>query len=190
MEKEATTTTAAATTAATTAAAPVAEISTDLVAATNEAAPKTFTQADIDRIVKDRLTRAEQKAAETNAKALAEAEAKALAEQGKFKELYDKALADAKAKEQRLAELELAAMRRDVATKTGLPAPFIDRLRGATAEELEADAAALLAALPKPTAPNINSGNGQGAAPAAGQMSEADKAVLAATYGVNVKYLK
>lgn len=180
------------TTAATTAAAPA----TETTAATTEAiaAPateaKTFTQADIDRIVKDRLTRAEQRAAEANAKAVADAEAKALAEQGKFKELYDKAVADARAKEARVAELELAAMRRDVATKTGLPAPFIDRLRGATAEELEADANALLAALPKPTAPNINSGNGQGAAPAAGQMSEEDKAVLAATYGVNPKYLR
>ena len=158
----------------TTATTPAAAPATETAAATTEAAgstssptggaaeQKTFTQADIDRIVKDRLTRAEQKAAETNAKAVADAEAKALAEQGKFKELYDKAILQAQAKEQRVAELELAALRRDVATKTGLPAPLIDRLRGATAEELEADANALLAALPKPAAPNINSGSGQG----------------------------
>lgn len=181
------------TTAATTAAAPATETTaaTETAAATpSTIEQKTFTQADIDRIVKDRLTRAEAKAAETNAKAVAEAEAKALAEQGKFKDLWEKAQAQAAAKEARVAELELAAMRRDVASKTGLPAPLIDRLRGVTLEELEADAATLLAALPKPTAPNINSGNGLGASPAAGQMSEADKAVLAATYGVNPKYLK
>lgn len=51
-------------------------------------------------------------------------------------------------------EARLALLRRDVAAREGkvLPAGLADRLRGNTKEELEADADALLAALPQPPA--------------------------------------
>ena len=49
-----------------------------------------FTQADIDRIVAERLHRANQQAAEKEAKARADAEAKSLEEQKKFEELAAK----------------------------------------------------------------------------------------------------
>lgn len=62
---------------------------------------KTFTQAELDAIVKDRLERAQRKAQETEAKARADAEAKALAEQGEFKTLAEQ-------RAQRIAELEQA----------------------------------------------------------------------------------
>ena len=49
-----------------------------------------------------------------------------------------------------------------------MPAALANRLQGETAEDIEADAKELMAALPKPTAPNINSGTGNGATPQAG----------------------
>ena len=63
---------------------------------------KTFTQTELETIVKDRLDRAKRKAKEDADKAKAEAEQKALAEQGEFKTLA----------EQRASELE--AVRRDL----------------------------------------------------------------------------
>lgn len=65
---------------------------------------------------------------------------------------------DAAAAAQREAqEARLALLRRDVANREGkvLPAGLVDRLRGNTKEELEADADALLATLPQvPATPN------------------------------------
>lgn len=55
---------------------------------------KTFTQAELEAIVKDRLERAQRKAGEAEAKARAEAEAKALAEQGEFKTLAEQRAAE------------------------------------------------------------------------------------------------
>ncbi len=48
-----------------------------------------FTQADVDRLIKDRLDRERRKSHEATEKARQEAEAKGLQEQGKFKELAD-----------------------------------------------------------------------------------------------------
>lgn len=152
------------------------------------AAERTFTQADVDRIVKERLQRAEAKAQETAQKATQEAEAKALAEQGKFKELYEKLQADNQAATQRIRDMEMTSLRRDVASKLGLPAGLADRLRGDTAEALEADAKALLEAMPKAAAPNINASAGTGLTDA--QITKAQANELAAIYGVNPKYLQ
>jgi len=157
---------------------------------TQTAEAKTFTQADIDRIVKERLDRAQRQADEKMAKAQAETEAKALAEQGKFKELYEKQQAELAKSAERIRAMELDTLRRGVAGRLGLPEPLIDRLRGETAEDIEADAKALLAAIPKPPAPNINASGGAGGAPVPGELSEQQKAELAAIYGVNPKYLK
>lgn len=153
-------------------------------------AAQTFTQADVDRIVQERLQRAEAKAKEAAEKAARDAEAKALAEQGKFKELYEQAQAQAAAHEAELQKARLENMRQRVATKVGLPSVLVDRLAGDTEEAIEADAKALLAALPKPAAPNINSGTGDGGAPQAGVMTEAEKMQLAAIYGVNPKFIQ
>ena len=56
----------------------------------------------------------------------------------------------------------LTNLKRTVAEKTGLPAALFDRLKGETLEDLEADASALLEALPeaaKKTAPILNTSN-------------------------------
>jgi chromosome segregation ATPase len=49
----------------------------------------------------------------------------------------------------KLAGKEKAETRRAIAERTGLPAALADRLQGETPEELEADAKAMLAALPQ-----------------------------------------
>ena len=61
----------------------------------------------------------------------------ALKEQNKWKELFEKRDAEAKVK-------ETENLRLRVATKKGLPADLIDRLKGETEQELEADAEKLL----------------------------------------------
>ena len=55
---------------------------------------KTFTQSEVDAIVKERIDRERRKADEATKKATADAEAKALAEQGKYKELYETLVAE------------------------------------------------------------------------------------------------
>jgi hypothetical protein len=74
-------------------------------------------------------------------------------------------------------------MRRDAAAKHGLPATLADRLKGETAEELDADAKAVLAALPKPAAPNINATGG--GAQSNGALSDDLMREKAIRYGVN-----
>lgn len=122
-------------------------------------AARTFSQTDVDRIVAERIERERRKGEEQARKATEAAERKAAEEQGKFQELYQKAQADLERLAAEKRGLELAALRRDVAAKFQLPDGLAKRLQGETVEELERDAQDLLAAIPKPAAPNINAGN-------------------------------
>ena len=61
--------------------------------------------------------------------------------------------------EKKAKAAELSILRRDVAAKVGLPAALVDRLKGDTEEEIEADAKILLASLPVPVAPKLNTTN-------------------------------
>ena len=72
-------------------------------------------------------------------------------EERKQAELSDLQKEQAKAAkfEKELNDTKLAIVRRDVAAKIGLPSVLADRLKGETAEEIEADATALLETLPK-----------------------------------------
>lgn len=118
------------------------------------------------------------------------AEAAALAEQGKYKELYD---AEKQRAEKAMAEmqtLQLQALRRDVAAKVGLPPQLATRLMGETAEDIEADAKALLESLPRPTAPDLNGGAGAGSRGGQPQYTEAQLREMAAIYGVSYEHLK
>lgn len=157
--------------------------------ATGEKAERTFTKAEVEALVRDRLASAQRKAEEAANKARQEAEAKALKEQGEYKTLYEKLQSELDAERQRAHGLEVAALRRDVAAKHQLPPALVDRLRGETLEELDADAQELVKALPKPTAPNINAGNanGNGSAPAwLGGLSAQE---FAARFGVRADLL-
>ena len=128
-------------------------------------AERTFTQADVDRIITERLTKEKAKAESMATKAREDAERKAAEEQGKFRELYEAAQQRIAETEARLKSAEIASIKREVAGKLNMPQALANRLQGETLEEIEADAKELMAALPKPAAPNINSGTGNGAAP-------------------------
>jgi hypothetical protein len=82
-------------------------------------------------------------------------------------ELTDLQKAQEKAEkaEAELQVTKLTIVRRDIAAAVGLPAAVADRLKGETVDEIEADAKALLEALPKneKKAPNINPTNPGGA---------------------------
>ena len=66
----------------------------------------------------------------------------ALTETERLQQDRDQALAKAK-------QLETKQAQRDVAEKVGLPSVFADRIKGATPEEMEADAKLLLENMPK-----------------------------------------
>ena len=107
---------------------------------------RTFTQAELDQIINARLTREREKYADYDEKSkkLAEIEQAQMSELEKLQKQLDDAR---KASEQAKAEADIArleALRLQVATEKGLPAPLAGRLNGATKEELEADAASLL----------------------------------------------
>lgn len=82
----------------------------------------------------------------------------ALAEQGKYKELLEQ-------RERDLAAEKAARLRLDVATRKGLPAELVDRLRGDDAAALEKDADALLALVKKPGGPGVPPPGGGGTPP-------------------------
>lgn len=104
------------------------------------AGDRTFTQAELDGIIRERLDR-QQRAIDAKATKDREAiEADQAAKQGEFQKL-------AEAKAARVAELEAEiatrdhdALRRRVADKHGLPAALAVRLMGDTEDELTADA--------------------------------------------------
>lgn len=107
---------------------------------------KTFTQADIDRIVADRLARERSKYAdydELKAKAakLDELEAANKSEADKLRDQLDQL-------KRSQAEAEVRALRAEVAMAKGLTAAQAKRLVGNTREELEADADEILEAFP------------------------------------------
>ena len=128
-------------------------------------AERTFTQADVDRIITERLTKEKAKAESMATKAREDAERKAAEEQGKFRELYEAAQQRIAETEARLKAAEIASIKREIAGRLNMPQALANRLQGETLEEIEADAKELMAALPKPAAPNINSGTGNGATP-------------------------
>lgn len=142
---------------------------------------KTFTQDELNAIVAQRIKDEQRKAQEKADKARLEA-------QGEYQKRYEAEQAKTAAAESRAKELELAGLRRDAAAKFGLPAALADRLKGETLDDLEADARAVLAALPKPAAPNINA-TGGGNAAGSGLPDDVmrEKAIR---YGVNPELFK
>jgi hypothetical protein len=101
-----------------------------------------FTQADVDRIVGERLAREAKKFADyEDVKAKAE---KFDALDASTKSDLEKANEKATAAEARAAEAEARAMRLEVATEKGLTPAQAKRLSGSTREDLEKDADELL----------------------------------------------
>lgn len=104
------------------------------------AADKTFTQADVDRIVAERLRRERERFADYDALKAKAAEADA--SKSDLQKLTDRV----EAAERRAAEAEAKQLRTEIAQAKGLTAAQAKRLTGSTKEELEADADDLLEA--------------------------------------------
>lgn len=86
----------------------------------------------------------------------------------------EKAQQAAKAATDRLAEIEATSLRQKVAIEKGVPAKWVDRLRGSTEEELSADADLILADVqPSPTTPKPDLSQGSQGTPQSA--STADK---------------
>jgi len=96
---------------------------------------KKFSQADLDRVVRDRLAeeqkRAQRKADDEKAKAA-----------GEYQKLYEQEKAAREKAEAKAREAELSAVRTAMGSKYGLTERQAGRLQGTTAEEIEADAKA------------------------------------------------
>lgn len=168
--------------------------------------PAASTATDIDKLRAD-LNRANKsdaerrvalKAAQDELTALKAAQATAaqtaLAEQGKFQELYEaeqKRAADlekqAAALNDRIRAQELAALRQRIANDKKIPLALADRLQGETAEEISADADKLLEALPRPSAASLN--GGERGLPGSG-LSTADAKQIAGRFNINPRYLE
>ena len=144
---------------------PEAPTAGDQTAGTTPATERTFTQQDVDRIIADRLVKERAKADAQAIKAREDAERKAAEEQGEFRKLYEKAQQQIAETNAKLQAAEIASIKRDVAARLNMPSALASRLQGEDESAIEADAKELMAALPKPTAPNINSGAGVGNAP-------------------------
>jgi len=109
---------------------------------------KTFTQAELDQHVKDRLERADKQRKDAVEKAKAEAERDTLAKNQEWEKLAKKHESELLAAQHRLKELELNELRTKAAAKYQLPLEIAERLRGETLEELEKDAEGLKALIP------------------------------------------
>jgi hypothetical protein len=108
-------------------------------------------QDDLDQIIRRRLNGMRKKLTEEIREEIeADIESKAAEEQGEYKKLYDELQVKHRELESRLAERDLIDRKRDVAKRVGLPDARVDRIKGETEEEMEADAKAMAALVKTP----------------------------------------
>ena len=105
---------------------------------------KTFSQADVDRMIADRLAREQKKYADYGDLKAAKEELDKLKE-GQKSELEkanaarEKAEAKAKEFEAKMKLMELNALKSKLAAEAGIPAEFADRIRGEDETSVKAD---------------------------------------------------
>lgn len=121
---------------------------------TPEGAEKTFTQADVDRIIKERLEREKRKAEEKAEEARREAERKALEEQGKYKEMYEQLEKDLQAEKARVLETRKETLLLGAGYTQEQASRYKKFLTGETDEEL----ATALEVLKQDIPPKANAG--------------------------------
>jgi hypothetical protein len=114
---------------------------------------KTYTEAELEQIIKDRLGREKVKSEKAVQEAADRAAQEAAAKNGEWEKV-------AKANEAKLAELqgalknrELLDLKRTIAERIGLDPKLASRLNGDTEADIETDAKALLETLPKQPKP-------------------------------------
>jgi hypothetical protein len=128
--------------------------------------PTVFTQEQVDQIIKNRLEQETAKREKALAAERTKAEQDALAKNAEWQKLAEQRQAELDKIKAELTTAQLNAIRQTVAARVGIPPALAGRLIGNTAEEIEADAKALLETLPKPSKPQpgpvTNPGNGAG----------------------------
>jgi hypothetical protein len=108
-------------------------------------------QDDLDQIIRRRLNGMRKKLAEEiRGEIEADIESKAAEEQGEYKKLYEDLQTRHRELEADLAERDLNDRKRDIARRVGLPDALVDRIRGETEDEMEADAMAMAALVKTP----------------------------------------
>jgi hypothetical protein len=139
---------------------------------------KTFTQAEVDAIVRERLKR-ERDATATKYADYDELKTKAATADGNKTQL-DKMAEQLAAIGERATKAEAANLRNEVLAAKKVPAKLAGRIRGDTKEELEADADELIATwkeaggkLDDDTPPATDAPAGKATAPARGRPREA-----------------
>ena len=117
---------------------------------------RTFTQADLDRVVQDRLAREQQKFQDYD-DLKAKAERLAEIESAQQTDLERVTVERDELKNQ-LTPLQTENLRLRVAAEKKLPAELVDRLKGGTKEEMESDADELLKLVGAPVPPDFGGG--------------------------------
>lgn len=117
----------------------------------------TFTQADVDRIIAERLSREKAKVPED----YEELKSKVAQFEESKKTESERLTGERDTFKSQAEQAQAEALRLRVALSKQLPAELIDRLRGSTKEELEADADELLK-LVQPTQQRTGFGGGAG----------------------------
>jgi hypothetical protein len=168
-----------------------------------DATPAPTTSTDLDSV--DKLPKWAQKLigdlrqesaghrkAKTDAeKAAQEAARIAAEEQGQYKPLYETEKANREAAEARAKAAELSGIKVRIGAKLALPAELMDRLRGETEEEIEADAKVILAVIPKPAAITATDAvQGVNSTTPTMQKSDTEIREEAARFGVTFEALK
>lgn len=117
-----------------------------------------------------------------------EAETTSMAEQGKYKELYEQQQAATATLEANLKARELDLLRQQVATAKHLPTTWAARLRGETLEELTADADEMLKDMPKPAAPGLD-GRAGGSGHTGSTITDEEVQAFATRFGIDPQYV-
>ena len=135
---------------------------------------KKFSQAELDAHIADRLKREKAKQAELIAEAKKKADADALVKNAEWQKLAEQRLAELDEAQTKIKVAETLEQKRKAASKHGLPEELIERLKGVTAEELEADAALIATLLkdPKKVPPNLPPTNPSGNSAITGESVE------------------
>lgn len=120
---------------------------------TEKTGGKTYTEAEVETIIKDRLNREKAKLDKATEEAKAKAEQEALAKNAEWEKLAKAREGELSTIKAELARIALTEKKRVIAEKVGLPPALASRLNGETDEDIEKDAKALLETLPKPTKP-------------------------------------
>ena len=111
---------------------------------------RTFTQAEVETLIRERLDRERRKAEEAAKLAQEKAMQEAAAKNGEWQKLAEAAAKKAEELERAIKARDILDLKRTIAKKVGLSEALAARLSGETEEEISLDAKALLELMPKP----------------------------------------